>query len=1034
MKIVKLSVLRPIAMSMVILFLLILGGVSVRNMPVDLFPELTFPVAAVTATYEGAGPEEIENLLAKPLENSMSTIPNVESVTSISQNGGLLVLVSFNWGTDMDFATLSMRERVDMAREALPEGVSLPRVMRFDPSDLPIVQLAITDKDGNLADVKRLAEEDIKPALDGLDGVASVGISGGTTQEIQLTIDPQKLTAYGLTLKELQQIIGSENVNLPAGNVTDQSQNFPIRVTGEFSSVEELAALPIPTASGVISLENLGEIKETSADASQLSYLNGNPAVGVSVLKQSGSNTVSVAKSIEKRLDSLKSQLPDDLKIDVIFDQSLFINQSIKAVSSNMLIGSLLASAILYLFLRNWRSTLIIGFAIPISIVTTFIFMYFSGQTLNLLTLGGLALGIGMMVDNAIVILENIYRMRSQGLSKKEAAIKGTGQVGTAIIASTLTTVVVFLPIVFVDGLAAQLFKPLALVISFSLLASLFTALIIVPLFSSLFLKLKKEDLARIENETEMEDAESKEKFSKLRLRYRTILEKALDHPKKTIGIVVAAFLLSFAGIPFIGTEFLPAQDQSYISVSTKLPEGTSLNATYDTSEEIRETLSDIKEIDLLYVTVGGTNNFSPSAGAQTNRASYDILLKPVSERSRSDKEVAEEIRTRLADIPNVDASVSGGDSGFSGDPVSLSLTGPDIDVLSSLADETIEIISRVDGVREPESSFTNGNPEVVINIDREKASQYGIGSAQIAQTVAEATRGVVATRIAREGDELDVRLQLEDRYTSSTEELENLLIKSPTGTTVPLQVVAEVSRGQGPSQITRKDRLREINVTADIIGRDLGSVTKDVEKELKEKLSLPNNQYKVTFGGQNEQMNDAFFKLSLALALSVVLVYMVMAGQFESFFYPFVIMFSVPLTFIGIMFGLLVTMQPLGVGSLVGVLILTGIVVNNAIVLIDYLQQLKKEGYPLKEAILIAGPTRLRPILMTTLTTILGLIPLTLGIGEGTEVQQPMAIVIVFGLGFATLITLIFIPVVYYLFEQRRLRKIEKRELSMED
>lgn len=1019
-------------MSMVILFLLILGGVSVRNMPVDLFPELTFPVAAVTATYDGAGPQEIENLLAKPLENSMSTIPNVESVTSISQNGGLLVLVSFNWGTDMDFATLSMRERVDMAREALPEGVSLPRVMRFDPSDLPIVQLAITDKNGNLADVKRIAEEDIKPALDGLEGVASVGISGGQSEEIQLTIDPQKLTAYGLTLQDLQQIIGSENVNLPAGSVTDQNQSLPIRVTGEFSSIEELSSLPIPTPSGVISLENLSNIEETYADANQLSYLNGTPAVGVSILKQSGSNTVSVARNIEKKLDELESQLPNDLKVDVIFDQSQFINQSIKAVASNMVVGSLLASIILYLFLRNLRSTLIIGFAIPISIVTTFIFMYFSGQTLNLLTLGGLALGIGMMVDNAIVILENIYRMRNQGLSKREAAIKGTGQVGTAIIASTLTTVVVFLPIVFVEGLAAQLFKPLALVISFSLLASLFTALIIVPLFSSLFLKLNKEDFIDIEAENEYGD--SKEKFSKLRLRYRNVLEKALQHPKKTIGIVVAAFLLSFAGIPFIGTEFLPAQDQSYISVSTELPEGTSLDATYDTSEEIRELLSNIKEIDLLYVTVGGSNNFSPSAGAQTNRANYDILLNPVSERTRSDKEVAEEIRTRLAEIPNIDASVSGGDSGFSGDPISLSLTGPDIDVLSDLADETVEIISTVDGAREPESSFTNGNPEVVINIDREKASQYGIGSAQIARTVSEATKGVVATRIARQGEELDVRLQLENRYTSSTEELENLLIKSPTGTTVPLQAVAEISRGQGPSQITRKDRLREINVSADIIGRDLGSVTKDIEKELKENLSLPNNQYKITFGGQNEQMNDAFFKLSLALALSVVLVYMVMAGQFESFFYPFVIMFSVPLTFIGIMFGLLVTMQPLGVGSLVGVLILTGIVVNNAIVLIDYLQQLKKEGYPLKEAILIAGPTRLRPILMTTLTTILGLVPLTLGIGEGTEVQQPMAIVIVFGLGFATLITLIFIPVVYYLFEQRRLRKIEKRELTIEE
>ncbi|TYR79508.1 efflux RND transporter permease subunit [Priestia megaterium] len=1023
MKIVKLSVLRPIAMSMVLVLLLILGGVSARNMPVDLFPELTFPVAAVTATYEGAGPKEIENLLAKPLENSMSTIPNVESVSSVSQNGGVLILVSFTWGTDMNFATLNMRERVDLARELLPEGVSLPRVMRFDPSDLPIVQLSVTGEgEQQLEDIKRIAEADIKPALDGIDGVASVNISGGADHEVRLTLDQQKLSSYDLTLQDLQQIIGSENLNLPAGNIEDQNQNLPIRITGQFTSVEDIKSLPIPTKSGVIKLENLASIDETFAEPGQLSYLNGKEAVGISILKQSGSNTVSVTNNIKKELDALRDTLPEGVKINTIFDQSQFINQSIKAVSSNMVIGSILASMILYLFLRNIRSTLIIGFAIPLSIVTTFVFMYFSGQTLNLLTLGGLALGIGMMVDNAIVILENIFRLRKQGLAKKEAAIKGTNQVGTAIIASTLTTVVVFLPIVFVDGLAAQLFKPLALVISFSLLASLFTALIIVPLFSSLFLKLTKREQAKTDGEDE--------RFSRFRNLYQSMLAKALRHPKKTISVVIVAFLLSFAGIPFIGTEFLPAQDQSTVSVSVKLPEGTALDATYKKTQQINDVIKNIPEIDLTSVTVGGSNNFSASAGSNTNQASYNILLKPISERNRSDKEVAEEIRNRLKDIPNIDASVAASDSGFTGDPISLEITGPDLEELSRISDQTIDILSQIDGVREPESSYNTGNPEVVISINREKASQYGIGSAKISSVISEATQGVVASQLARDGEELDVRLMIDKRYISSTSDIENLLIKSPTGATVPLKAVADISRGQGPSQITRENRLREIRVTADIIGRDLGSITNDIEKELKQKISLPNKQYKIVFGGQNEQMNDAFYKLSLALALAIVLVYMVMAGQFESFLYPFIIMFSVPLTFIGIVIGLLVTVQPLGVGSLIGILILTGIVVNNAIVLIDYLQQLRKDGYELKEAILIAGPTRLRPILMTTLTTIIGLIPLTLGIGEGTELQQPMAIVIVFGLSFATLITLIFIPVVYYLIERRRLEKQKKKQL----
>lgn len=527
------------------------------------------------------------------------------------------------------------------------------------------------------------------------------------------------MSSYNLTLQDLQQIIGSENLNLPAGNVQDQNQNLPIRITGQFTSIEDIKELPIPTQSGVIKLENLAEIKEAYADADQLSYLNGKEAVGISVLKQSGANTVSVANEIDDRLKELNQTLPEGVKIDTILDQSDFINQSIKSVTSNMIVGSILASIILYLFLRNLRSTIIIGLAIPLSIVTTFVFMYFSGQTLNLLTLGGLALGIGMMVDNAIVILENIFRLRKQGLSKKDAAIKGTNQVGTAIIASTLTTVVVFLPIVFVDGLAAQLFKPLALVISFSLLASLFTALIIVPLFSSLFLKLST-------REKEQSNTDGK-LFGKVKHFYKRRLDTALRHPKKTVGAVLLLFALSFAGIPFIGTEFLPAQDQSTVSVTAKLPQGTALEATYEKTEEINEILKDIPEVDLSSVTVGGSNNFSGSAGSNTNQATYNILLKPVDERDRSDKEIADEIRNKLNDIPSVDATVSSSEGGFTGDPISLEISGPDLDELVRISDQTVDILSEIDGVREPESSYNDGNPEVVISINRDKASQYGI-------------------------------------------------------------------------------------------------------------------------------------------------------------------------------------------------------------------------------------------------------------------------------------------------------------------
>jgi len=1022
MKIAKLSVLRPIAMSMVIVLMLILGAVSMRSMTVDLFPELTFPIVAVTTTYEGAGPEEIENLISSPIENAMGTLPNVESVTSISRTGGSLVLVAFTWGTNMDFASLDMRERIDSVRDFLPPGAQLPRVLRFNPSDLPIVQLAITDPSGEMVKAKRLAEEEIEPELNSVDGIASISVEGGAESEVRVTLDPNTLSSFGISIDQLQQIIASENLNLPGGALTDQNQDLPIRITGEYGSITDIQTLPIPTSKGIIQLDQLGEVKETLQPTTQLSYLNGEPAVGMSILKQSGSNTVTVANDINKKLEELKETLPEAVEIKPIFDQSQFIEQSIRAVASNMILGSLLAALVLYFFLRNLRSTLIILFSIPLSIVTTFIFMYFSGQTLNLLTLGGLALGIGMMVDNAIVILENIYRLRQKGYSLKDAAIEGTSEVGPAIIASTLTTVIVFLPIVFVDGLAAQLFKPLALVVSFSLLASLFTALIIVPLFSSLLLKVNNKS-SRFE-----------ERFSSFSLWYRNILHKALQHPKKTISLVLLLLVASLFGTPFIGKEFLPQQDQSFISMTARLPEGSSLDATYGVMEDIDQKLKDIEEIDLSFVTVGGTDNFSVSAGTQSNRANYSILLVPLSDRNRADTEVGDEIRELLQDIPGVEISISSGDSGFSQNPVSLSITGPDLDTLKDMADQTITLLSDIEGIREPSSNYTEGNPEIVVDIDRVKASQFGVGSAQIASAVSSATRGVVASRMAREGEELDIRLTIEDTYTSSIQDLETLLISTPTGENIPLQAVASVSRGQGPSQINRTDRLREITVNADIVNRDLGSVVDDIEKTLKENVYIPTKQYKITIGGQDEQMNDAFFKLGGALALAVVLVYMVMAAQFESYYYPFIIMFSVPLTIIGIIVGLLVTFQPLGVGSLVGMLILTGIVVNNAIVFVDYVNLLKKDGKSTVEAILIAGPTRIRPILMTTLTTILGLIPLTLGIGEGMEIQQPMAIVIVFGLSFATLITLILIPVLYYLLdrfkEKRQAKKLEKAEI----
>ncbi|MCM3715601.1 efflux RND transporter permease subunit [Alkalihalobacillus oceani] len=1018
MNLAKLSVLRPVAMAMFIIFLIILGSVSLRHLPVDLFPELTFPVVAVTASYDGAGPEEVEELITQPIEELMASIPNVESVSSTSRTGGALILVAFDWGTDMDFAALTMRERIDQVREMLPSEVDAPQVMRFDPSMLPIVQLAITEPGGDTAEARQLIENEIKPRLDAIDGVASIQVEGGSEQEIRIDIQPDVLAQYGITLQDLQQLIASENINFPAGEVHDQNQSFPIRVSSEFTSVYDLEQLPIPTNAGVVLLGDLFAISEATAPLSQESYLNGEPAVGLSILKASGTNTVQITRALNDELDDLKQQLPEGIEIQTIFDQSRFIEQSINAVFWNILLGGGLAALVLYLFLRNIRSTLIIALSIPISIMTTFLFMYFSGETLNVLTLGGLALGVGMMVDNAIVILENIYRKRQEGESLREAAIHGTGEIGGAIVASTLTTVVVFLPIVFVDGLAAQLFKPLALTVAFALLASLITALIIVPLLSSTFLR------------TTDETSVFQVGFEKTKAVYKRLLEFSLQRPKRIIAVTTALLAGSLSCIPLLGTEFLPAQDQSFISIDVRLPPGSALSATYQVTEEINEKLAAFTEVELAYVTVGGTDNFSLGAGSQTNRASYSLLLSDTDRRTTSDLEIADSIRSSLASVPNADIRVSASDSGFTDDPISITVKGQDLQTLEQLSEAIVATVSTIEGVREPTTNYADGNPEVTVAINRQAASSYGITSAQIASTISDATRGLVATRIARHGEELNVRLQVDDAYTASLEQLEQLLLSTPGGERIPLSSVAAVERGEGPSTIRRSDRMREVTVTASILNRDLGSVINEIEEALIEEVRplLPNG-YRISFGGQNEQMNDAFTKLSGAIALAIVLVYMVMAGRFESFFYPFIIMFSVPVTAIGVIFGLLLTNQPIGVGSLVGILILTGIVVNNAIVLVDYINTLKKNGYSSYDAIIQAGPIRLRPILMTALTTILGLIPLTLGFGEGTEIQQPMAIVIVCGLAVSTFITLLLIPVIYFLTDQRKEKRRQHAE-----
>ncbi len=1012
MNLSKLSVNRPVTIMMLTLIVIILGGVSLSKLSIDLLPNIEVPVAVVTASYEGVGPQEIESMITKPLEEAVATVGNIDRISSISSEGNSVVIAEFNYGTDMDFATLEMREKVDLIKGFLPEEASDPMVMRIDPNMMPIVQIAIYNS-GDLAHVQSFAEDVLKPRLERIDGVASVDISGGYKNRVEIKIDQQKLDGYGITASYIAQIIGAENLNLPGGQVKKGIQELNIRTLGEFESIDDIKMLPITLPNGgVVYLGDIAEVQLVKEDLKTISRVNGNNSINISIQKQSGKNTVKVANAVRDEIDKIKEEYPT-VHIDIVLDQSDFIELSIQNVIDSAILGAILAILILFIFLRNIRTTLVIGVSIPISIIATFILLYFNDITLNLMTLGGLALGVGMLVDNSIVVLENIYRFREQGFNRIEAAIKGASEVSMAVMASTLTTIAVFFPIVFVEGITSTIFKELAITVTLSLVASLVVALTLVPMLSSKLLVVdegkKKLRLFRFIN------SGFDRIFNSIDLRYRKILNWALDHRKSTVIIAFVVFVVSMASIFSLGAEFLPAMDQGQFMVNVSLPVGSELDSTNEILTEIEEKLKEIDEIQSVFTTVGsgGMMGGSSSSGSITG------ILKPLDQRTVSTDHVVKQVRELVKDIPGAEINVealSNSMMGFGGSPITVEIKGDDLKTLEEISEDFKKIIGEVEGATEVKTSLSEGIPEVQIRINREKASQYGITSAQIASAVRGLVSGTVATRYKYNGDEIDVVIKGDDILRESISNLETVPVDTPYGVSVPLSQVAEITVEKGPITINREGQSRVVSVTGQIVDRDLASITRDIEAKLS-KYNMPQG-YSYEFGGQNELLNEAFTDLVLALILAVILVYMVMASQFESLLHPFIIMFSVPLAFSGGALALFLAGIPLSVPAIIGFIILAGIVVNNAIVLVDYINTRRSEGEERREAVINAGPIRLRPILMTTLTTVLGLVPLALGLGEGAEMEQPLAIAVIGGLSLSTVLTLVLIPVLYTIFD----------------
>ncbi|MDI3481103.1 MAG: hydrophobic/amphiphilic exporter (mainly bacteria), family [Tepidanaerobacteraceae bacterium] len=1024
MKITETVIKRPVAAFMAVLVILILGIVSLNNMQVDLLPDINLPAAIIVTSYPGANSEEIEDLVTKPIEKQIAGVENIKDISSSSEANVSMITATFNWGTDIDTAVNDIREKVDMVKGSLPDDADDPLVIKFDPSMVPVLIYGMTsDRDPLL--MKQVAEDLIEKRLERIEGVASVQIVGGDERQIRVLLSPQKMNGYGIGITQVIQALAANNLNLPGGTVDYGGRELMVRTVGQFESIDEIRKLPVANRQGaVIRLGDLAEVEDATPDKKTYSRINDHEGLRILIQKSSDANTVAVADGVKKELDEIQKELPKGMELYQILDQSDFIKWAINSVKSNAITGGVLAVIILYLFLHNLRSTMVIAISIPISIVATFVAMYFSGITLNLISLGGLALGIGMLVDSSIVVLENIYYHRNLGENSLEAATAGAGEVTMAIAASTLTTVAVFLPIVFVKGIAGILFKEMSLVITFSLLASLVVAITIVPLLGSRLIKVtateekKQNFLARIFNG--MEGI-----YGSVEAKYGKLLSWALRHRKAVILTIVGLMAISVMAIPLVGTEFFPETDEGRISISVEYPIGTKVEKTNELVKSIERIVASIPEVEM-YSSQVGTDTKSAFLGTSGTgeKASMDVRLVPLAERKRSTKDVAEEIREKIGEVPGAKIDVtsstmmSQATSSVSGSskPVQVAVKGDDLTVLEEISKKIESAVRKVPGTRDVETSIDEGRPEVRIKVDKDRASYYGLDASQVAQVVRSAINGVEATKYRVAGTEVEVNVQLDELSRKTLEDLEGMTLQSPSGVDVPLRNIATFTVTEGLNNIYREDQQRTVYVTSDIYKRSLGDVINGIRSAVSS-INLPEG-YSISFEGQNKEMTESFSGLFQALLLSVFLVYAVMAAQFESLLHPFTIMFAIPFCTTGVVFGLLIAGRAFSVPAYIGIIMLAGIAVNNAIVLVDYINQLRAKGKTVTEAIVEAGPRRLRPIMMTTLTTILGLLPLALGIGEGGEIEAPLAVTVLGGLTVSTLLTLVVVPVLYSLFE----------------
>lgn len=1030
MNIAKGPVNRPILTTIVFLIIITLGLVSLSRLSIDLMPEVTYPTISVSTEYGNVGPQEMEESVSRPIEEALSAVQGVEEITSTSTEGRSSVRVLFNWGTDLDVAANDIRDRIDRVLGRLPEDIERPMIRKFDLSAFPVLFLGVS---GNMSplDLRQLVEDQVKYRIERVPGVAAVDIRGGLYREIHVDLKSAQLKALGISTDAILSALRSENRNVPAGLYDRGNLEVLVRTQGEYHDLEEIRNTVVTMRNGVpIQIRDVANVEDSWEEIRQIVRINGESALRISINKQSGANTVKVADGVKAEIERINRDIPQ-IQIIPIIDTSTYIKQSISNVGKSTMLGGLLAILILFLFLRNLSSTAIIATAIPISIIATFGLMYFGGFTLNIITFGGIALGIGMLVDSAIVVLENIYRHRESGQLPIPSALTGTSEVGSAIIASTLTTLVVFFPVVFIRGMSGIMFQQMAYVVSFSLLCSLIVALTLIPMLSSKFLHYQPAEHVKGESTPHKIYAYSENLFARIEKRYTKILDWALDHKKTILFSVLGLFIISLVLVRFIGVELMPSADEGEVRVSLEMAVGTRLELVDQTTLAVEKIVKDnVPEAVSIFSSVGG-GGFRSSGG---HTAEVRITLSQRSERKRSSEDIANDLRRKLSGLPGVTIRTRAGQGLFllrmgtsSSNSIEVEIRGYDLETAHQLAQRVDQIIQNIPGITDTDISREEGSPEQIIRIDREKAADLGLGVTRIGDALQTAVGGTFASYYREGGKQYRILVRLSEQDRMDLEELLDLTVVNNRGEQVVLRNVVEAVRQEGPVRIERKDQERIITIEANFTGRDMGSVVSDIRRELRT-VPVPKD-FAILFGGDYEEQQKAFKELMIGLILAIFLVYMVMAGQFESFRDPLVVLFSIPMGLIGIVLTMILTGTIFSMQAFIGCIMLAGIVVNNAILLVDYTNQLRRnEDMPLDEAIRVSGSRRLRPILMTTLTTVLGLMPLSFGLGEGGETQAPLARVVIGGLLSSTLITLVLIPVIYSIFERKT--KVEKAKV----